>query len=170
MAAASQHSSGSRGVAAELEQYRYIDVTLVGPTHMALVIKDNAAGSRVAAWDLHNMHDVTDATGVLDEHSQASSIRAFRDQDLVRPYASRAEGVYYLQIGFGLCPADVCSKVLRLVVQGSAPVEFSAYSHHVATAEWEGDAALQNFHKSLPKWSQNAYFTQFPSMLVRKSI
>lgn len=148
--------------------YRFVDITVIGSSHMALVIKDNARGNRVVAWNLKNMHDVSDSHGAVNPKSISEAVGAFKEQDMVTPNPPRSEGVYYVQIGFGLCPGDVCSKVIRLKVKGSSPVEFSAYSHYVDT--WEQDESLQQFHQGLPKWAQNAYFTQFPSVLVRKSI
>ena len=122
----------------------------------------------IVAWDLKNMNDVTDEDGNINADSHSKSLLAFKDKNLVSLFPARAEGIFYLQIGFGLCPASVCTKVLRLKVKGAEPVEFSAYSHCVDT--WDADPPLQQLHRSLPKWSQNAYFTQFPSMLVSKSI
>jgi hypothetical protein len=161
-----QNVGGDSGDAGE---YRFIDVAVVGPTHMALVIRDHAAGSRIVGWDLSNMNDITiDQTGSINQDSQSRAFLAFKESSLVTPYSPRSEGIYYLQIGFGLCPSNACTKVIRLKVKGNEPVEFSAYGHYVE--QWEEDPSLQAFHNSLPKWSQNAYFTQFPSMLVSKSI
>lgn len=154
----------------EVEVYRYIDITLVGSTHMALVIRDRKAGSRIISWDLHNMNDVTDASGNVDAELHKKALQSFQDKDLVTPYVTRAEGIHYFQIGFGFCPNDVCTKIFRLKVRGEEPVEFSAYSHYVDSRDWEEDTSLQAFHNTLPKWSQGAYFTQFPSILVSKNI
>ena len=149
-------------------EYRYIDITLVGASHMDLVIRDNAGGKRIVAWDISNMKDVTDRGGFFDSNTMSKCCQGFTEKNMVPPHEPRQEGVYFLHIGFGLCPASVCSKMIRLKVRGSQPVEFSAYSHYVDT--WLDDRSLQRFHNSLPRWSQNAYFTQFPSILVSKSI
>ena len=88
---------------------------------------------------------------------------------MVTPPVVRAEGVFFLSMGFGLCSdKEGCLQDVYLLVRGSAPVELAAYGHY--TDQTEDTVELKKLTQDLPAWSRGAEWTKFPSFLVHDSV
>lgn len=128
---------------------RRVLVTMTGPSHMTLIINDRARGTRLLQWrQLLNTHSGSTEAPVWGEFSALPPVRA--------------EGVHYVQIGFGLCERD-CLYRAELLVAGEDEVVLSAYGHYVLMRD---TAALQRLALALPRWSVGAEWTFFVSKLV----
>jgi hypothetical protein len=144
-AKSSTHSAGST---------RRISILLTGPTHEMLVIRDRYGGSRVRRW------------GFIQTTSLAAH-PSFREQDipLQKVPAPRPDGVYYIQIGFGICQGN-CAFRMELEVENDEKVEISAYGHYVLA---RNTPELIDLTAELPGWSVGAEWTYFVSKVIATS-
>jgi hypothetical protein len=117
---------------------RVIDILLTGPAHMNFIIDDGARGARVISWDLSESDDA-----------------------MVTPSPVRSQGFFYMSIGFGTCPGNVCSKRVRLLVKGDTEVHLAGYGHYKDVK----DEHLVAFIKSMPAWARGAEWTNCPSIM-----
>jgi hypothetical protein len=141
---------------------RVIEVSVEGPSHMALVINDGSYGKRILRWDLSEgelSHQDT-TSGDFDFPSSAGN----NADKMVIPSLPRSEGIHYFQIGFGLCSSNICRKTIKLEVRGVEPVHVAAYGHYVDV----DDSEISRFISKLPVWARGAEWTNFPSLLVSK--
>jgi hypothetical protein len=177
------------------EKLRVVKVQMRGPSHMHLVLRDNAQGKRLVKWYIPNhreaqlgglapvptgqapVQDVLKLKVTLDPGSGALQSVDAHDTErgqhqllyLVTPPPARAEGVHYLSVGFGLCsPTEGCVQDVYLLVRGDEPVQVAAYGHY--TDQSEDTAEIRALMQDLPKWSKGAEWTKFPSLLISDSI
>jgi hypothetical protein len=196
------------GAAAEGGDMRLVKVTMRGPTHMHLILKDDAQPSRITRWYIptHAEHgaagveapivstvaqaEATDAvqlrarlhptTGALEgaraigitAAAAAAGARSSQEEPLLRLVptpASRAEGVHFLSVGFGLCsPTEGCHQDVYLLVRGAAPVQVAVYGHY--TDQKEDTAEIKALMRDLPRWAKGAEWTKFPSSIIQDSV
>lgn len=129
-------------------QYRYITILLTGPAKMNLIVRDNARGNRIVGWDIN-----IDRPKSTPPH-------------YLPPSPARPEGIYYIQVEFGLCPNDVCEGEVRLKVKGNSFIEVAAYGYYMSLQ----DAATDSLLTSLPDWAKKAEWSSCPSIIVSKFI
>jgi hypothetical protein len=137
-------------------EYRLVNITLYGPSHMHLVVRDNERGARIPLWRVN---------GHVNALKSDLSLSHLKNFEVAAPI--RVEGVHYFQIGFGQCTAGHCLMSLQLVVRGDKPVQIAAYGHYVDQSR---DKAIVALVESLPQWSKGAEWTNFPSVLIRDSV
>lgn len=176
---------------------RLVKISLHGPSHMHLILRDNSQGQRIVKWCIAshadsvpnsaNMKSLPDdavhmrvtsdgATGdvISAQYVAAADATASADKNsavlnLIAPPAARAEGVHYLSVGFGLCsPTTGCHQDVYLLVRGSAAVQVAAYGHY--TDQKEDSAEIKELIKELPDWSVGAEWTKFPSLLIQNAV
>jgi len=166
---------------------RVVRVVLYGPSHMNLIIRDNAGGARIKHWSLGSNDLVRKEAAITAGGSLEVSLEVSADDRLVStspsgmvppdhrieavhltaPPPVRVEGIHFLQIGFGMCHHQnhhTCSTVLHMVVEGDDPLDIAAYGHYIDVPLTE---QLQLFHRALPEWAKGAEWTNFPSYLIR---
>jgi hypothetical protein len=136
-------------------QKRIISVILTGSSHMALVLRE-LPGSNLIRWSFPS-----------DVDREVSSLKESEWQD--SSLVNRPDGVYYIQIGFGMCPMDICKqRILLETIEESkdSKLEIAAYSHYMDGR----DAPIQEFIKGLPEWSKGAEWSQYQSSLIVKYV
>lgn len=133
---------------------RRISIMLTGPAHQMLIIRDRYGGSRVLRW------------GFIQTTSLAMHPN-FREQDipLRKAPVPRPDGVYYIQIGFGICQGS-CAFRMELEVENDEKVEISAYGHYVLA---RNTPELIGLTAELPAWSVGAEWTYFVSKVIATS-
>lgn len=126
--------------------YRVISVTITGPSHMNLVVRDHAQGKRIPYWKING-------GSALD--------------NMVTPPVIRADGVHYFTLGFGLCDGGHCTASLTMVVKGTDKVDIAGYGQYVDIID---NKEVRSFISQLPTWSKGAEWTNFPSIIIRDSV
>jgi hypothetical protein len=132
----------------EQGHHRFVTISLAGPAKMNVIVRDNEGGSRIVGWDIN-------INRPADKQTQFST-----------PSPARPEGIYYIQVEFGLCPNDVCEGELRLKVKGKAAIEVAAYGYYMSLQ----DAATESLLTSLPDWAKRAEWSSCPSIIVSKFV
>lgn len=159
--------------------------------------EEEAAPTAAAAVDHHHHHrtitvvslevsaDDDRLVRVLKTPSGGTPVPGHRHRietvHLHEPPPVRAEGIHFLQIGFGLCHQhhhyhhhkqqqqqhDMCSTVLHMLVEGDDPLDVAAYGHYIDVPLTD---ELQLLQQTLPDWAKGAEWTNFPSHLIRDTV
>jgi hypothetical protein len=134
---------------------RKINMILTGPTHLAVIIRDGASGTRILKWGWQQISNENLKSKLITSNLEYS------DPDPVR-----LDGVHFIQVGFGGCVGS-CIFRMELLVQGNKEIEISAYGHYVLMRSTE---ELKKLASDLPDWSVGAEWTYFVSKVVATRI
>jgi hypothetical protein len=132
---------------------RIISLMVTGSSHMTLVLRE-LPGSNLIRWSFPQT-----------ESKETSNFEEYEWQD--SSVVDRPDGVYYIQIGFGMCPQDICKQRVLLETIDEAKdskLLIAAYSHYMDGR----DEPIRKFIKSLPEWSKGAEWSQYQSSLIVK--
>lgn len=129
---------------------KILSISVTGSSHMTLVVRE-LAGSHLLR------------STFCREGADLPSDDDWHDSSVV----NRPDGVYYIQIGFGMCPENVCRQQVYFEVcdeSKESKLQIAAYSHYM-----EGkDEMIRKFIKELPDWSQGAEWSQYQSHMIVK--
>jgi hypothetical protein len=140
---------------------RIVCVTLTGSSHMTLILRE-LMGAHLIRWAF-----------IQDQTSQEIQIPPPINEWHDSSVASRPDGVFYIQIGFGLCSGNgnICKQKIFLEIideeKGSSKLEIAAYGHYMDSGR---DETITRFIDELPEWSQGAEWSQYQSSLIVKYI
>jgi hypothetical protein len=139
---------------AVIDGKRIVKISVSGPGHLNLVLRDDKSGERVLRWGMIQSTD----DSAKDSFMQQSIA-------LVETPSARMDGVHYLQIGFGYCPGS-CLFRMEVEIAGEASIDMSVYGHYVLMQSKE----LTELATDMPAWAKGAEWTNFVSKLVSKSV
>ena len=188
----SEKDTGAGAGAGAAGVMRLVLLKLSGPSHMHLVIRDNAVqtksssgktkksksfkdirGSRLLLWGFLNPYDgnTSFTTRRPRENVQGKFEQSiFEDMNLESPPHVRDDGVFLAQIGFGFCPqgeARGCTQLVGLVLCGEAEVDVAAYGHYVHAPT---SKPLEELSAEMPEWSKGAEWAYFTSSLIAAKV
>jgi hypothetical protein len=137
---------------------RILEIELKGPSHINLVLRETSPGQQITRWYL--------------TEEQLDGRQATVDDILPKltyPHPLRSEGIYFMEIGFGLCFAlqNPCKKSVWLEVTGSEYLDVISYGHYVNNLD---DPLIDKFIQRLPSWSRGAEWTKFPTVLIAERV
>jgi hypothetical protein len=140
---------------------RILCVTLTGSSHMTLILRE-LEGAHLLRWAF--IQEDRDAT------QSSASATPGADEWHDSSVAARPDGVFYLQIGFGICSGNICKQRIYLETideeKGVSKLEVAAYAHYM-----EGrDETLDRFIGELPDWARGAEWSQYQSSLIVKYV
>jgi hypothetical protein len=138
---------------------RILEIELLGPSHINLVLQETFPGKQVSRWYLNESPQES-----RDNDLKVESIV----EKLTKPDPMRSEGIYIMEIGFGLCSAmrQPCKKTIWLELIGREPLHVVSYGHYV---DQLSDETISKFIDCLPTWSKGAEWTKFPSILIAET-
>eukprot|EP01038_Epipyxis_sp_PR26KG_P015930 gene15930-21611_t len=153
------------------EGIRLVELHVKGPCHMNIILQDE-----LISFNQNNNNNNNNK-----KKSESSQYRIKRwdlsgqslKSNLVPVSPIRHESIHYLSLSFGsmICSlTDGCHKKILLEIIGVKPIEVSLYGHYTDASIKESNPTLKSLDNHLPEWANGAKWTNFPSVLIKRSV